>query len=99
MPVIRTNQIPVRTFRSGMGGRPLLGRGLGGGRRGSITAHSSEDGGKKLLNRARGMDARFDPRKKIQSPLYRLKQFILRLSEHWSRYRLWLFQPEVPPHE
>jgi transposase-like protein len=54
------------------------------------------EGGKKLLNLALRMDARFDPRKKVQSPLYRLKQCLLRLSEHWPRYRLWLGEPRVP---
>jgi hypothetical protein len=62
-----------------------------------IIAELPEDGGKKLLDLALAIDARFDPRQKTQSPLYRLKQFILRLSEHWSRYRLWQLQPEVPP--
>jgi hypothetical protein len=32
----------------------------------------------------------------VQEPLYRLRQFILRLSEHWARYRLWLVEPGVP---
>ena len=40
--------------------------------------------------------ARFDPSKKIQDPLYRLKQFILRLSQQWAKYRLWLVEPGVP---
>ncbi len=74
----------------GDGVRPLLARVK------QIVEGLPEDGGKKLLDLALGIDARFDPRKKIQSPLYRLKQFILRLSEHWPRYRLWLLRPEVP---
>ncbi len=40
--------------------------------------------------------ARFDPTKKVQEPLYRLKQFILRLSQQWAKYRLWLVEPGVP---
>jgi len=43
IPVISTNKIPVSTFRSGMGGRPPFGFGLGGGRRGWITPHSSSE--------------------------------------------------------
>lgn len=43
MPVINTNTIPVSTFRSGMGGRPPFGLGLGGGRSGWITAQSSSE--------------------------------------------------------
>ena len=32
----------------------------------------------------------------VQEPLYRLKQFILRLSQQWAKYRLWLVEPGVP---
>lgn len=43
MPVFRTKRIPVSTFRSGRGGRPPFGFGLGGGRSGWMTAHSSSE--------------------------------------------------------
>lgn len=56
-----------------------------------------QDGGKKTTDLALAIDARFGPPQKVQGPLYRLKQFILRSSERWSRYRLWLLRPEVPP--
>lgn len=82
----------IKAFEAelGDGVRPLLAQVK------QIIEELPEDGGKTLLDLALGIDARFDPRKKIQSPLYRLKQFIVRLSEHWSRYRLWRLRPEVP---
>ena len=41
MPVLSTNRMPHRQLRSGTGGRPPLGCGRGGGKSGSIVAHSS----------------------------------------------------------
>src|SRR6266699_597779 len=39
MPLRRTNRMPLRTARSGRRGRPPLGFGFGGVKRGSITSH------------------------------------------------------------
>ena len=55
-----------------------------------------QDGGKRLLRLGLKIKARFDPSKEVQDPLYRLKQFILRLSQQWAKYRLWLVEPGVP---
>lgn len=41
MPDLRTKRMPVSAARFGTGGRPPFGRGLGGGSRGSISAHSA----------------------------------------------------------
>jgi hypothetical protein len=43
MPVMSTNRMPVRTARSGMGGRPPLGRGFCGGSKGSMALHNSSE--------------------------------------------------------
>jgi hypothetical protein len=43
IPVISTNRMPVSTARSGIGGRPPLGRGLRGGSNGSMAFHSSSE--------------------------------------------------------
>jgi len=43
VPVFSTNKMPVKAARSETRGRPPLGRGGGGGSKGSITAHSSSD--------------------------------------------------------
>ena len=43
IPVISTNRMPVRAARSGIGGRPPLGRGSRGGSNGSIADHNSSE--------------------------------------------------------
>lgn len=43
MPVMSTNKMPVSTARSGIGGRPPLGRGFRGGSNGSMAVHNSSE--------------------------------------------------------
>ena len=43
VPVISMKRMPVKAARSGIGGRPPLGRGLWGGSKGSMTAHNSSE--------------------------------------------------------
>ncbi len=84
----------IKNFESELGEqvKPLLDEVRQSGRRPLLP----QDGGKKLLRLGLEIKARFDPNKEVQEPLYRLRQFILRLSEHWARHRLWLVEPGVP---
>jgi hypothetical protein len=86
----------IKNFESELGEqvRPILEEVRQSGRRPLLP----QDGGKKLLRlglKSRpGLTSGLWPL--VQEPLYRLRPFILRLSEHWARYRLWLVEPGVP---
>ena len=62
----------------------------------SLLADLPPEGSKRLLELYRQVPERYTSEEKSWSVLALLRQLLLRLSEHWTRYRVFDWQPDVP---